>query len=97
MTQSRGIKKNHIVRDAWLLMLKEGGRWSTTEIRSRLGLDEQARSFHANIFSMARNGYATRYEPEPGKYRGAKYGVTLGCKVPLGVRVDQILELAEKT
>lgn len=97
MTKSRGIRKSHIVRDAWLLMLKEGGRWSTTEIRTRLGMEDLARSFHGNIFSMARNGYATRYEPEAGKYRGAKYGVTLGCKVPLGVTVKQILSVTEKS
>jgi DNA-binding MarR family transcriptional regulator len=81
----RKERKNHIARASWLLMLTEGGRWSSKEIRERLGRKDP--SFHSHIFNMARTGYAIRY---PGER--TQYGVTPGCKVPTGVTLEEVLK-----
>lgn len=73
------------VKAAWLLMLSEGGRWSSKEISTRLGKD-----LHSHLYRMTEQGYVSRYpssEDEP-----VQFGVTNDCKVPLGVTVRELME-----
>lgn len=73
------------VKAAWLLMLTEGGRWSSKEISKKLGKD-----LHSHLYRMTEQGYVLKYpstEDDP-----VQFGVTTDCKVPLGVTMRDIME-----
>lgn len=73
------------VKAAWLLMLGEGGRWSSKDISQKLGKD-----LHSHLYRMMEQGYAIRYAGGDGE--PVRFGVTTDCKVPLGVTMRDIME-----
>lgn len=73
------------VKAAWLLMLGEGGRWSSKDISEKLGKD-----LHSHLYRMMEQGYAIRYSGSDGV--PVRFGVTNECKVPLGITLRDIVE-----
>ena len=73
-----------LIGQVWLLMLREGGRWSATELADSLGLKRP--NVLMTMHAMALRGYAVRHG-EAGSY---SYGVTGSCKVPNGVTLEDI-------
>lgn len=78
-------QRNGIVKDAWMHMLKDGGRWTAAEIKEQFGRD-----IHATLNRMAAQGYAVQFGD--GRNR-VKYGVTPDCKVPIGVTINDLQEI----
>ena len=81
---------NHgIYKAAWLLMLRDGGRWKPAEI-ARL-IAPQGNVHVARILSgMVKSGMVRRFVTE-GKGQG-KYGVTMQCCLPMGVTLAELVE-----
>lgn len=74
--------------EVWLLMLKEGGRWSAAEIGQRVGMGQTEAG--TNLRAMHEFGTVQKWERvNPGDR--VRFGVTPGCKVPRGVTVQDIL------
>lgn len=69
----------------WLVMLKQGGRWSNADVAAALGRDN---TWTANlVHSMCTTGTLHRF----GYGRGARYGVTHECRIPVGVTISEVV------
>lgn len=79
---SRGI-----TRRIWLLLAKEGGRWSTEDIASELM--EVNLTVHQTCSEMVRTGTVVKYERDE-QHKRIRWGVTPVCKVPGGITVREL-------
>lgn len=71
----------------WLALLKAGGRLSPSEVAQLVeGVDPT--SVKSLLFSLSTSGAAHKYDAS----RPMRYGVTLHCRVPMGVTIGEILE-----
>lgn len=75
-------------KQIWLLMLREGGRWSIGETIEAAGL----RAAKQTVPMMASTGSLVRFEKEKKGDR-IRYGVTKNCKVPTGVTLAELMEV----
>ncbi len=73
----------------WLHILKEGGRWSTSDIRK--ATNEDGTLISQAVKDMSDNGYLIRYDRKAFG-EALAYGVTAACKVPRGVTIADLLE-----
>lgn len=73
----------------WLMMLKEGGRWTATEVGDRLGIDQTAAA--SALRAMHEFGTVQKWERSEHNDR-VRFGVTNACKVPRGVVLRDILD-----
>jgi hypothetical protein len=72
-------------------MLREGGRWTTTEMQDVLGL-EHLSDARGTLNSMAAALSVKRFEPkEPGA--SITFGVTSQCRVPMGVTLAELAQV----
>ena len=76
-------QRTGVVRESWLLMLREGGHWSSKELNDRFGYD-----IHTVLLGMVAKGYAAKY----GAGHDTRFGVTRSCKVPTGVTLSELSE-----
>ncbi|HYF16317.1 MAG TPA: hypothetical protein VEA40_00510 [Ramlibacter sp.] len=73
-------------RELWLLMLRQGGRWSTRELRdANPALDPGA--VPAMLKSMASSGSVKKLEDD----KVLRFCVTKDCRIPHGVTLDDLL------
>lgn len=77
-----------IAQRIWLLMLKEGGRWSAAEIADKL--NDHTLMVSQNVASMVEFGSVCRYEKTTAADR-VRFGITPDCKIPRGVSISDIL------
>lgn len=73
----------------WLHMLKHGGRWTATEL-CRFTHDSRDRA-DTMLNAMAKRGIVSSYISGKRK-NGRAYGVHLGCTLPRGLTLEQVLE-----
>lgn len=76
-------------RVIWLLLLKEGGRWSAAEIAVHLESDPEYVSRFASV--MKSRGFLRRHE------RGAtrkkfEYSVDRSCRIPRAVTMGDLID-----
>ena len=74
-------------KDAWLLLLREGGWWSCAEVTERLFLGPED-GVHGVLHNMFMRGGVKRQKI--GKL--LHYGVTPDCLVPEGATLKEIQE-----
>jgi predicted transcriptional regulator len=74
----------------WLMMLREGGRWTAAEVGERLSLDQTAAA--GSLRSMYEFGTVQKWERSETNDR-VRYGVTVDCKIPRGVTVKDVAGL----
>lgn len=75
-------------RAIWLLLLKEGGRWSVNEISTELGYGDPGllcRFTH----QMCERGYLKRHK-QPGERH--QYSVDRTCKIPLSLTMGELMD-----
>ena len=70
-------------RTLWLHMLKEGGRWTATELAAETRTDR--RQADRLLRQMATIGHAVKFEGEP-----SSFGVTPDCRVPREVTLADL-------
>lgn len=87
MESGPGIR-NGDVRQVWLRLCKEGGKWTPDEVAGflRKPRDGVARMMH-NMASRA--GQLKRYK-EPGNR--CSFGVTVDCEIPFGITVRELAD-----
>jgi predicted transcriptional regulator len=73
----------------WLMMLKQGGRWTAAEIGVHLGTDQSSAA--TALRAMVEFGTMARWDRSETNDR-VRFGVTADCKVPRGVSVKEITE-----
>lgn len=73
----------------WLMLLKEGGRWSAAEVGERVGMDQTAAA--TNLRFMEEFGTVKRWARGDKPTDRVRFGVTAECKVPRGVKLSDIL------
>jgi len=74
----------------WLFMLEHGGRWTAAELAEQIG--SEAPYADDLVRSMARTGAVTRYRSSTGRKNGAAFGVSPANRVPLNLKVGQLVE-----
>lgn len=74
----------------WLALLKEGGRKSAREAAD-LTSHYDTTVAGSLLKSMEKCGSVRKFPVTPGS-RNIKYGVTLQCRVPIGVTIGEILD-----
>lgn len=80
-----------LAKRIWLLLCHQGGRWIEAEIRKELALD---RGIHAQLGEMVRDGFLSRFRfVNVDDEVTVSYGLTKTCKVPRGVRWEEIQDL----
>jgi DNA-binding HxlR family transcriptional regulator len=75
-------------RAIWLLLLKEGGRWSVNEIGSELGAADPSllcRFMH----QMCERGYLRRHTSPRERHQ---YSVDRTCKIPLFLTMGDLMD-----
>lgn len=70
----------------WLLMAKEGGLWTASELARQMEYDRVSAT--QNLSSMARGHSVRKQKVGPA----VKYSVTSLCLIPRGVSLKEILE-----
>lgn len=75
----------------WLHMLSHGGRWTSAELAVVVGWGRDRTN--GLLADMAVKGFCLIYRSGQRK-NGRAYGVGMTCKVPRGVRIDQVMEAA---
>lgn len=78
-------RKTGVVKDIWLHICKEGGRWTPEEIAQELGLPRE--SARVVMTSMQRRQGALTVTKNSNRL---SFGVTADCKVPMGVTVRDL-------
>lgn len=73
----------------WLMMLKEGGRWTAAEVGQRLAIDQTAAA--SALRAMHEFGTVQKWERSPANDR-VRFGVTPACKIPRGVTISDVIE-----
>lgn len=71
-------------RTIWLILLQEGGYWTSAELATRAGFNPPA--VYRALHDMLRRGLIA--SQDQGRRKG--YGVTGTCLVPLGLRVAEV-------
>jgi hypothetical protein len=79
------VTRTGTAREAWLLLFKEGGRWTAKDMEQEMGKD-----VHRNLGRLVDNGYAVKYGEGRNK---VSFGVTADCKVPIGVTVKELQQV----
>lgn len=81
-----------ISKQIWLLLYAEGGWWSVAEVRRTLTLAERtAGALPQTLEYMKTAGFLeSKDEPDYQLERRLRYGVTRRCKVPRGVKLEEI-------
>lgn len=75
----------------WLLLYKEGGWWTVAEVRRHFGLPSGSNRLHVTLGEMASGGFLeSKDEPDYQLERRVRFGVTKRCKVPRGVKLEEI-------
>jgi hypothetical protein len=87
--QSIGMQ-NGQTKAVWLLIAREGGRWSVREVTDTLGDDFD--SVSQGLHRMAQLGCLTHY-PRTTQRNRVTFGVTAQCKVPQGVTLADLLAI----
>ena len=79
-------------KDVWFLLGREGGRWTLSEILSRMDAKYSRRNSCARslISNMVQRGLIARY---PGQDGAMTYGVTRTCKIPQNLTLAEIEQL----
>lgn len=72
----------------WLLLLKEGGHWSCSDIADELRVE--AETVRYTMRALHTSGYVQRFDSatEKGPIR---YGITAACKFPRAVTFADVL------
>lgn len=78
---------NGIAARMWLLMLKEGGLWTSTELASELDYDRA--SLHNAANAMSEAGSVRKHE-QTAKHN-VRFSVSADCLIPRTVTLAQIL------
>lgn len=73
----------------WMHMLKNGGRWSCSEL-SRAIVGVSLHSVEIAVGAMSERGFIKRYERRSHSDR-ITFGVTKDCKVPNGVQLCELM------
>lgn len=82
------MRNEGIARRIWILLAKEGGRWSPKEVSEELGIPFPA--VNRALYGMA-NDYGSLSRVKVGK--GSRFGVTGKCVLPVGVTVGDLVEV----
>lgn len=82
-------ERTGISREIWLLMAKEGGRWSTAELTEKTTYDRMGMA--GCIASMVRGGILRQFDAPAGKRHRYEFGVTAACRVPQGVTLADLV------
>jgi predicted ArsR family transcriptional regulator len=72
----------------WLLLLKEGGHWTATELAKELNVEANDWLFRA-VHLMAKRGHIRRHEKPCERL---SYSVDKTCKVPMYLKVGDLLQ-----
>lgn len=81
-------QRNGLVREIWLHICREGGKWTPEEIAARFDLPRQKAAL--TMHNMAgRCGSLQRFK-QGGR---AQFGVTKDCKVPQGLSLDELVSI----
>lgn len=72
----------------WLMLLKEGGRWTAVEVAARTRQDQTAAA--ASLRAMHEFGTVQKWDRSADNDR-VRFGVTPACKVPRGISISDIL------
>lgn len=75
----------------WLLMLEQGGRWTTSQMAQKLNVPMSKAERMA--YFMVRSKCATKYRRQDRK-NGVAYGVTNDNTVPRDMKLDDLLKAA---
>lgn len=82
---------NGVSKRIWLLLYAEGGWWTVAEIRAHLKLAAGSNVLHMILKGMSAAGFLdSKDEPDHQLERRVRYGVTKKCKVPRGVKLEEI-------
>ena len=83
---------NGVSKRIWLLLYAEGGRWSVAEIRRTLVLEGRTGgALPQTLDYMRTSGFLEAWdEPDHQLERRLRFGVTKRCKVPRGVKLEEI-------
>lgn len=73
----------------WLMMLREGGRWSAAEVGARIGMDQS--QVANNLRAMEQFGTLKRWDRGDKPTDRVRFGVTPECTIPRGVTVADIV------
>jgi DNA-binding Lrp family transcriptional regulator len=80
-----------ITRQIWMLMLEQGGRWTSTELARKVGIsNEKAGSL---VYFMLRSGTVRRVRSGARK-NGVAFVVTNECMVPRDMKLGDLLNAA---
>lgn len=83
---------NTSAKRAWLYIAREGGFSTCAEIVERADID--AADVSAQLSDLVERGYLVRRPNKETKSRSKYgYGVSIDCKVPLGVTLRELSEL----
>lgn len=74
----------------WLHLLAEGGRWSIAEIAEATHMN--AGAVGSGLYRMTLQGMVTQHPTSRGRAR-TEFGVSLACKVPLGVTLAELQQI----
>lgn len=69
----------------WLVILREGGYWSSSELSKELGVPSDLISRVIN--AMARRGFVRRHEGAP-----LNYSVDKSCRIPRAVKLADLMD-----
>lgn len=85
-------REKNITSTLWMIMLREGGRWKPKELVDAVPPAGPA-VIHASgtLQAMARAGQCIAF-PVVGVTLKNTYGVTLGCKVPNGITLRDLVD-----
>lgn len=77
--------RSGIVRDIWLHICREGGKWTPDEIAEEFSMSRKKVAL--TMHNMAsRNGSLQRYTQS----NRAHFGVTKDCMIPLGISLAEL-------
>lgn len=77
------------VKEIWLLILKEGGRWGVGEIASEF--DVNSSEVCNMVAAMSNSGHIKVYPRGEGR-KFNEYAVDLSCRIPTQVTMKDIME-----
>lgn len=75
--------------EVWLMLAREGGRWTAGEVAERIELDQN--NVANSLRTMTEAGTVQRWERTEGvRTSRVRFGVTAECSVPRGITMRQI-------
>jgi len=78
-----------MTRRIWLLLAKQGGRWSTEDIASELMMDTP--TIASRCAELARYEMVVQY-PRDEEHPRVRWGVLLDSKIPQGLTIRKLQE-----